>query len=156
MAYRRALIVFATLATVAATQPLAGRPARRAAPSVIVFSGAPLHAPIVLSDWSENQRLMLAATTLISVPESVLKPRLRIHAALYWGAEWSRYAATPDSLALLAKIGTAQQATYYPATSHESAVWVFGPAAAMPSSARLLSPEGVAILHAHHLPAAGR
>jgi hypothetical protein len=151
MSYPGRLLVVA-LATLSIAQPLDGSAGRRAAPGVIVFSGSPLRAPIVLSNWSENQRLMLAATMRVSIPDSALKRRLSIHAAMYWGAAWSRYAATPDSLALLAKTQEAQRGTYYPATRREPAVWVFGPMGAMPSSQRLLSSEGVAILHAHHLP----
>jgi hypothetical protein len=126
----------------------------RAAPGVIVFTGGPLQKAIVLSDWNENQRLMLATARRVALADTTLARRLKIEVSMYWGATWSHYAATPDSLALLSRVREAQRGAYYPASRDQAAVWVFGPMGATASSTRLLGAEGVAILRAHHLPVA--
>jgi hypothetical protein len=126
-----------------------------AAPGVIVFSGGPVKSPIVLSDWAENQRLMLAAIPA-AIPDSDLARRPKIDIAMYWGGEWSHYAASVDSLALLRRIRVPQPGAYYPASGGRPAVWIFGPMGAMPASRRHLASEGIAILRAHHLPVAIR
>lgn len=130
-------------------------PSRLAAPGVIVFSGGPLTNPIVLSDWAENQRLMMAAVPAM-VSDSELAHRAKIDVAMYWGGEWSRFAVSPDSRALLRRMREAQPGAYYPAAHLRPAVWIFGPMGAMRSSRRHLGAEGVAILRAHHLPVAPR
>jgi hypothetical protein len=125
----------------------------RAAPGVIIFSGRSLVKPVVLSDWIENQRLMSATVQHVALAESALARRPKIQVAMYWGAEWSRFASTPDSLAMLRQ-REAQAGVFYPAVGTDPAVFIFGPMAAMGSSARAVSDEGIAILRAHHVPVA--
>jgi len=148
------LFIFAFAGFGAVNHP--GRPdaVSRAAPGVIVFTGGLLQTAIVLSDWNENQRLMLATARHVALADSTLVHRLKIEVAMYWGATWSRYAATPDSLALLSRLREAQRGAYYPASRGQAAIWVFGPMGATASSSRLLAAEGVAILRGHHLPVA--
>jgi hypothetical protein len=132
----------------------ASRKASRAAPGVIVFAGGPLRKAIVLSNWTENQRLMMAAIQHVAVDDTALARRQKIEVTMYWGAMWSSFAATPDSLALLGRIREAQHGAYYPASHGEAAVWVYGPTGTMAKSTRLLTSDGIAILRAHLLPVA--
>lgn len=131
-------------------------PAALAAPGVIVFSGGPLHTAVVLSNWAENQRLMMAVTTPIAVPDTVLARRPRVDIAMFWGEGWSRYASSPESLAILRRTRESQPGAYYPSWHRQPAVWVFGAIGAMRSSQRRVSRDGIAILRAHALPVAIR
>jgi len=145
-------VVLALTSVTPAAHPLDGDLVSRAAPGVIVLSGGPLRTPIVLSNWIENQKLMMAAATTVSIPDSALAHRQKVDVEMFWGAEWSHYASTPDSLALLRRVREAQRGAYYPAAHRKPAIWVFGPAGPMPASERLLSSEGIAILRAHRVP----
>ena len=86
-----------------------------AAPSVIVFTGKPLKSPVVLTDWSENLSLMLGLERPAVVANDELRDRPRLEIAMYWGDAWNRFAATPESLALLPRVHQPQSGQYYPA-----------------------------------------
>jgi hypothetical protein len=146
-------LVGLTLSTLGSGRVAGLRSESNGAPGVIIFSGRPLAKAVVLSDWSENQRLMSATTQHVALADSALARRQKIQVAMYWGSEWSRFASTPDSLAML-PAREAQHGVYYPAIGTEPAVWVFGSAGPMGSSARAVTDEGIAILRAHHLPIA--
>jgi hypothetical protein len=125
-----------------------------AAPGVIVFTGKPLASRIVLNDWAENQRLMTGLTRRTVVPNALLRGRPQIEIAMYWGGQWSQFATTPESLALLTRIQRPQPGRYYPASHGKPAVWVFGPSGEMSGSTRIVSDEAAAILRRHGLPVA--
>jgi hypothetical protein len=122
------------------------------APGVIVFSGKLLPKPLVLSDWDENQQLMMATTHHVALSDSSLAHRPKIDVAMYWGAMWGKYAATPESLAMLPRLREGQHGAYYPAMRGTPAVWVFGPFGVSGASTRSIGDDGIAILRAHHLP----
>ena len=153
--WHRLAVTLACAGTIGAHHLTIHRPTL-AAPGVIVFSGGPLRTVVALSDWAENQRLMMAVTTPTAIPETVLARRPTVNLAMFWGGEWSRYASSPESLAILTRTREAQAGAYYPAWHRQPAVWVFGPMGAMPSSQRRVSSDGIAILRAHALPVAIR
>ena len=127
-----------------------------AAPGVIIFSGGSLRSRIVLSNWQENQRLMAALTEPVLATRTSLNPRPHIDIAMYWGAEWSRFATTPESLVVLARLHEPQLGAYYPAIRGQPAIWMFSPIAGTAGGARVVSDEAASILRKHGLPAAAK
>jgi hypothetical protein len=127
-----------------------------AAPQVIVANGGPLKQRVVLSDFEENHRLMLATTEQASVPPDSLRQRPRIRVAMYWGFHWKGRLDLPDSVGLLTSANGAQPGAFYPAARGQPAIWVFGVSAGGPASARQITAEGLAILKRHQIPIAIR
>lgn len=137
---------------IASVRPTIGPTARWAAPQVIVFGGGPLRQRVVLNDWSENQRLMLAAGRVVRVPADSFRNRPRISVAMYWGSQWKDRTDLPDSVSIFSTLDGAQSGAFYPRVKGQPGLWVFGPAAASPGSTRILEREGMAILAKHGVP----
>ena len=125
-----------------------------AAPEVIVFSGGPLKQRILLLDWNENHRLVLAAGELASRSLDSLRGRPRINVAMYWGTQWRGRTDLPDTVAVSAIWPGYQSGAFYPALGGKPAVWVFGPAGIAPASVRKITPEGLRILKTRGVPVA--
>jgi hypothetical protein len=125
-----------------------------AAPKVIVLGGEPLRHRVVLTDFDENLRLMLAATQVVPVSADSLAKRPRIRLVMYWGDQWSGRSDLPDSITTSLLANGAQPGAFYPAFRGRPALWKFGAVGRMPASMRWLSPEGVAILGNHGVPVA--
>jgi hypothetical protein len=80
---RRFVAGFAVVAALAFTAS-----AYAAAPNYIVISGPGLRTPVVMDDWSENHRLLLAAADAPRARPTVirrLRLRPRFDMALFWG-----------------------------------------------------------------------
>ena len=125
-----------------------------AAPRVIVLGGGPLRHRVVLADFDENLRLMLAATQIVRVSADSLARRPRIRLVMYWGDRWSGRADLPDSIGTSPFWDGAQLGAFYPAWRGQPALWEFGAIANMSANRRWLSPEGVAILAKRGVPVA--
>lgn len=125
---------------------------RFAAPQVIVVNGGPLRQRVVLVDFEENMRLMLATTATASVQLASLRQRPRIPVAMYWGIEWMGKLDLPDSVGPIAATPGAQPGAFYPAFRGQPAIWLFGAYGVTPASARWVKGEGLAILAKHKIP----
>src|SRR3954453_8056923 len=124
---------------------------RFAAPEVIVATGGPLTRRVVLTDFDENRRLMLAATEIAPVQSATFRSRPRIRLAMYWGVQWQGKANLPDSVTPTAAANGAQTGAFYPGFRGEPAVWLFGAYGPMRASARHVTPDGLAILARHKI-----
>ena len=129
---------------------------RFAAPQLIVANGGPLSQRVVLSDFAENHRLMLATTQPATVQTESLARRPRVRVAMYWGLQWKGRIDLPDSVDMLGTATGAQPGSFYPATRGQPAIWVFGASAGSPTSMRSVAAEGLAILKSHNVPIAVR
>ena len=127
-------------------------PTRLAAPEVIVMHGGPLTRRVVLGDYDENHRLMLATTERATLSVDLLRQRPRIGATMYWGTQWRGRKDLPDSVGLVVTMDGAQAGAFYPAFHGKPAIWVFGAYGTVPASARRISADGLAILAKHNIP----
>lgn len=123
-----------------------------AAPQVIVASGGPLTRRLVLADFAENLRLMLAGEDISPVREASLRVRPRIRLAMYWGVQWKGRLDLPDSLSQIAGTEGVQAGAFYPAFRGQPALWQFGAYGATPARVRGVAPAGLAILAKHGIP----
>lgn len=139
-----------SLALIATSSPAS----RFAAPQIIVANGGPLRQRVVLSDFTENHRLMLATTQSAMVQRESLVQRPRVRVAMYWGFQWKGRTDLPDSVDVLSAATGAQPGSFYPAARGQPAVWVFGASAGSPTSIRWITAEGLAILQRHKIPIA--
>jgi hypothetical protein len=117
-----------------------------AAPRVIVLGGGPLRHRVVLADFDENLRLMLAATEIVRVRADSLAKRPRIRLVMYWGDQWSGQSDLPDSIGTIPFRDGAQPGAFYPAWRGQPPLWEFGAFNKVSASMRWLSGEGIAIL----------
>jgi hypothetical protein len=97
---------------------------------------------------------MLAVTGAAQMSPDSLRDRPRIRVALYWGSQWKGRSDLPDSVSMIAAMEGAQPGSFYPAWHGRPPIWIFGPTGAMPTSARTISKEGIAILSRHRIPVA--
>jgi hypothetical protein len=124
----------------------------KAAPGRIVFSGGMLSRRIVLDNWNENLRVMLAASEIRVIPQDSLRERPRINVAMYWGLSWQIPRDAGDSTPSLSDGQRAQPGTFYPTFHGRDALWVFGPNGLMRSSTRVLQRDGLDVLATHGIP----
>jgi hypothetical protein len=146
-----------TLALLLVLAAAPGAPSDRlpfAAPEVIVLNGGPLHRRVVLSDWAENQRLMLATGRNVPLFPDSLRQRPRINVAMYWGVQWRGRTDLPDSVAAGLIPNGLQPGVLYPAIHGKHAVWVFGGVGEARTSARMITSEGLQILTRRGVPVA--
>lgn len=128
-----------------------------AAPWAIIAHGRLLQEPIIMADWHENQRLMLA-TPGLGMPTNLraLRDRPYVDLALFWGAAWAHLSHSPDAAAQLRPDQGNQRAWLFPATRESPAVMVYDPPAAVELSQRLLTrtvqADGIAMLSQHGVP----
>ena len=123
-----------------------------AAPEIIVANGGPLTRRIVLSDFAENHRLMLADVEVPPVREASLRVRPRIRLAMYWGVHWKGRLDLPDSVSRIALLEGAQGGAFYPAFRGQPALLQFAASGAALGRARGVAPAGLAILAQHGIP----
>jgi hypothetical protein len=62
-----------------------------------MFHGNALGKQIVMSNWEENQKLMLSIRDEATVKEGSLRGRPFIEMGYFWGPDWSRYLADGKS-----------------------------------------------------------
>lgn len=138
----RRLLVLALSAFLAV---VAGAPAGAAAPRAIAVHGPLLPAPVYLTDWEENLRLLLSVPRDVHLPWSRVDRRPYLRLTLYWGEGWQDEVreGRPDA--------AGQQGRFYPAVGDRpAAVIIFGREG--DPVLRPVAPEGLAILAAHGVP----
>jgi len=128
-----------------------------AAPWAIIAYGPMLRERVVIADWHENHRLMLAAPWPGTATDArAFRGRARVELALFWGPEWAHLAHSRDAAARLRADQANQRAWLFPARGDEAAVLVLDPPVepefAATLMARVLAPDGVAMLVAHGVP----
>lgn len=136
---------FCTAAVLAALLAAVPAPTRAAAPWAVVVYGPPLAAPVILTDWHENHRLLLAVRRDAGLAWSELDGRPYLRLTLYWGEDWKdrvRQGRLPV---------TGQQGRFYPAVGDRPAAVVIHRAVSRPVP-EPLEAECLAILAAHGVP----
>jgi hypothetical protein len=155
-------VVFGVLASVVSVAPgdrttAASGSASLAAPWAIIAHGRLLKEPIIIADWHENLRLMLATPG----PGTATNPRLLrdrpyVDLALFWGPAWAHLPHSPQAVAQLRANQGNQRAWLFPATRESPAVMVYDPPAAVELSPQLLTravqTDGIAMLSQHGVP----
>lgn len=154
LGWRRAAFALPVVLATASASPLFA--SRFAAPEIIVAHGGPLKQRVVLPDFAENHRLMLATDEITRVDSKSLAERPRIRLAMYWGVEWRGRLDLPDSIGPMAAANGAQAGAFYPAFHGQPPFVVFGPYGAMPTSVRRITREGLQILAAHKIPTSAK
>jgi hypothetical protein len=131
-------------AVVAAAAALVA-PAHAAAPNYILVSGSRLAEPVVLDDWSENGRLLVAIGDGPRAKRAALRGlarRLRFDLAEFWG--WSANSRPTDPRA------ASQHGLFYPAHGRKPAIFkVMVEGTRVP---RIASARALAILARHGIP----
>lgn len=128
-------------------------PALAAGPRVMLVYGPPLAQPVILHDWAENMRLMLAVGEDATATSGELRRRPFLGVALFWGMPWVQYAQHGKPLAALRPEQANQCARFYPAYGRARPLWVFhGIPGPNTSLIRWVSPTGIAILTRHGVP----
>ena len=138
---------------------LGGAPFRKletpsaAAPTFIILTGEPLTKRVVLADWNENHRLMLAMSRLVRVPDESLAIRPSFRVAMYWGLSRNTSAAgLPDTVPPQFAPYGAQSGIFYPRSRGREALWLFGAMRGQPASLRVIGDSGLRILERHGVP----
>jgi hypothetical protein len=150
-----AAAVLCLTATAAAKVPAPASVA--AAPWAIIAYGPLLGERVVIADWHENYRLMIAAPWPGTATDArVFRGRARVEVALFWGPEWVHLARSRDAAARLRVDQANQRAWLFPARGDEAAVFVLDPPVeadfATTLMARAVGPDGLAMLAAHGVP----
>jgi hypothetical protein len=162
---RTALIAAVSTTILGAGAPLdpapATSPAAYAAPWAIIAHGRLLPQRVVIADWYENHRLMLASPAPgTSTASSALSGRPSVDLALFWGPEWAHLEKTPAAAVDLRVEQANQRGRLYLATGEAPAILVlYGgsmiEALSGPLMARIVAPDGLKMLEAHGIPVRG-
>lgn len=146
---QRVTLALAIAGTLAARTP---GPAPFAAPHVIVFGGGPMATRVTMTDWVENQALMVATQGAVWAPHDSLAGRPRIAVAMYWGERWKGRTGLPELLTGPALEGGVQEGSFYPSVGGKPAIWIFGSVAMLRPSTRGVSDSGLRILERRGVP----
>jgi hypothetical protein len=117
--YRRVAILVALLTCLG----LGSEPASAASPRILLFSGAPLTHPIVISDWQRIFRFYVPTATSARVTRSQLAARPRLRVSLFWGPRWIDYLAHGRDPQTLRPRDADQTARFYPAWHGHAALF---------------------------------
>jgi hypothetical protein len=124
-----------------------------AGPRIMIVYGHPLTKPVIISDWGDNETLMVASNDAMSVSHPYVKGRPYLTMALFWGTEWVQYMNQRKSLSALRPSQANQFARFYPSYGSAPALLVFdGIPGPYTSLARHIRPEGLAVLRRHGIP----
>jgi hypothetical protein len=139
-----------TIAVIALVAVLWGAaPARAAAPRLVMVSGAPLAAPVLLSDWDEIATLYGMLVSGPATPSELRGRRPSLQLALFWDANlWEPYVR--DGRLGSLRSGQANQfGWFYPAVPGSPALVELPRVGTWP---RRVSPQALAILARHGVP----
>ena len=143
---RRSLVLIAALVgAVLLTQEVDA-----AAPWFVIFQGNLLQKRIVLTDWHENQRLMLSVAEAVNVSDRELQDRPYIEIAYFWGPDWVNYPRDEESLKKLEPQSGNQHGRFYPAYGAAEAIVTFEEASG--PLQRKIHPAGLEILAKYGIP----
>jgi hypothetical protein len=124
-------------------------PAQAAAPRLVMVSGAPLPAPVLLSDWDEIATLYGMLVNGPAVPAALRGGRPSLQLALFWDAGvWERYVRA-GRLGSLRPEQANQFGRLYPAVPGGPVLVELPGVGTWP---RRVSPQAVAILARHGVP----
>ena len=123
-----------------------------AAPTIMIFSGGPLHDRIILDNFQENMRILTSAR-LVESPERGGGRRPLIDVWLFWGIQWKPLVGQKAALNRLTAADANQRGRFYPAQAEEDAILVLDATLMSPQySARSLEPVALDILRRHGVP----
>jgi hypothetical protein len=131
-----------------------------ASPRLIRIEGKPLDRPVVLSNWSENEDLVLAMTDVATVPASRFAGHACLAFTLYWDPKWNEYASSGKSLEALTPEQGDQHGCFYPAVGDSAAVFLYsaddkgsyGNSARIRGLARWVRQPALTVLAKHGIP----
>jgi hypothetical protein len=124
-----------------------------AAPWFLLFHGDTLGKRIVMSDWQENQKLMLSIRDEATVKEGSLRGRPFIEMAYFWGPDWAHYAANGKLPEALRPEQGNQRGRFYPSYGNAGAVVVIDYVPGVGRSTRQITQEGLNLLAKYGIPA---
>ena len=94
---RRVFLILSVVGLAGMAAPVA--PATTSAPRLIMLDGPPLSVPVVLSDWSENLRIIQGPELDLRPEEFLGRPFYDV--ALFWGDGWEAFLCSGDALRAL-------------------------------------------------------
>ncbi|NOT59356.1 MAG: hypothetical protein HOP19_03925 [Acidobacteria bacterium] len=128
-------------------------PIYAAAPWIIRISGDPLAKPIFMTDWHENQKLLVAVKQAADVSEESLAKRPHLKLALFWGPDWINYTKSGKTLEQLRHEDGNQFGRFFPAYRGAEAVFTLdSPAPNHAPQRRRIDEDGLKLLKKYGLP----
>lgn len=100
-------------------------PAFAKGPRIMMIYGPPLAKPVLVSNWSDNATIMVAAHESASLANTRLTGRPSLRVAMFWGLHWMRYMQHHKPLAAVHPTQADQFARFYPAYGTAPALFVF-------------------------------
>jgi hypothetical protein len=88
---------------------------RAAAPRIIIIYGSLVPRKIMMTQWEENHRFMLAITETAGIDPKDLSRRPYVELAFFWGPDWVKYVSEGRSLDALTAVQANQHGRFYPA-----------------------------------------
>jgi hypothetical protein len=147
MSFYRKLFILSIAVIVVASL---GQQADAAAPWFVMFHGNLLQKRIVLTDWHENQRLMLSVAEAVTVADRDLQDRPYVDVAYFWGPDWVNYPTDEASVKKLEPQSGNQHGRFYPAYGAAEAIVTFEEASG--PLQRKITPAGLEVLAKYGIP----
>ena len=131
-----------------------------AGPRVIRIEGKLLQRPVVLSNWRENEELVLAMTDVATVLPNRFTGQACVTFTLYWETKWNEYVNAGKPLAELTPDQGDQHGCFYPAVGNEVAIFLYadddkgsyGNSARIRGLARRVGQPALDVLAKHGIP----
>jgi hypothetical protein len=120
------------------------------APWFLLFHGNALGKRVIMSDWQENQKLMLSIRDEATVKEGSLQGRPFIEMSYFWGPDWAHYVADGNSPDALGPEQGNQHGRFYPAFGDAKPLVTFD-SATLPLNRRITQ-DGLNLLAKYGIP----
>ena len=140
----RPLPLLVLLANLAISTPTEG-----AAPWVLMIYGEPLPHPVILTNWVENHRFMLAVAKDAEISDGQLAGRPYLNLALFWGPDWVGYANDSKAAGKLRPEQANQRGRFYPAVGELAPIVTLDQGLGRGYTRRRVDQEGIKILARH-------
>jgi hypothetical protein len=128
-------------------------PPAAAAPWIIIVHGPLLANRVVMADWADNQRLLLASTLRVTVADSLLARRPSLQLALFWGPGWRAAYESAEVRSRLRPEQATQRGRYLPRFRGDAALLILEGVPGEGRSVRKINADGVALLGKYGVPA---
>jgi hypothetical protein len=141
------------LIVVATSFGASSTPAGAAAPRIVIISGAPLRAQVVIADWGRIGTIVGEIAGARPAPRAGLTRRPRMKISMFWGHGWNDYLRSGKPASALRPRDANQFGSLYPAWRGRPAMIDLPWAGSWP---RPLSAKARTILRQHGVPMALR